>query len=97
MVMCLYDHTMHKTTFFIIILIEFTKLLSHKVINRKNCDVILRTRSRFILHATMAESDSTSDSSITYDESDAFTIALHLSHLNGAMMNAYWAHHLEWK
>ena len=71
MVICLYDHTMHKTTFFIIILIKFTKLLSHKVINCKNRDVTSRTGSRFILRATMAESDSTSDSSVIHDESDA--------------------------
>ena len=71
------------------------KLLSHKVINHKNRDVISRTGSRFILCATMAESDSALDSSMI--TTNLMLLALHLSRLNGAVMNAYRVHQLEWK
>ena len=46
---CTYDHTIHKTTWFIILLIDFTELLSHEVINHKNRDLRSGTGCCFIL------------------------------------------------
>jgi len=71
--MIIYDYTMHKITFYNNINRVYEVIISYKVSNRKNRDVISRTRYRFILRATMAESDSASDSSTIRDESDAST------------------------
>ena len=67
---------MHKTTCFIIKLIEFAELLSHEALNREIRDVKRRTGSYFISRVDMAESDSFisfSPPSIIDGKSDVYT------------------------